>query len=71
MAAIRTVADLVAELQKQPQDLPVLVGCHFDNDNGLTDRVGVALEDVEHSEGEFYMSADPSWSNTFKAVTVS
>ena len=69
--AIRTVGDLVAELLKQPQDLPVLVGCHYDNDDGLTDQVGVRHAIVAHSEGEFHIEVEPPWAGAFQAVTVS
>jgi hypothetical protein len=70
MSQIRTVGDLVAALQQMPQDLPVLVGTHFDNDVALTNDVGVALGGVVHSEGEFHFWADPTDPTAFKAVTV-
>ena len=66
-----TVAQLVAQLLKQPQDLPVLVGCHYDNDNALTDQVYVATSVVVQSEGEFHLEVDNSYPGAFTAVTVS
>lgn len=65
---LRTVADIVADLQKLPQNLPVLVGCHYDNDDGLTYRVGVGVVNVEHSEAEFYYQTEPP--DGFQAVTI-
>lgn len=71
--AINTVGDLVAELLKQPQDLPVLVGCHYDNDNGLTNQVSVRACFAAQTEGDFYIDVEPGWgyTGTFQAVTVS
>lgn len=66
---VQTVAELVKALQALPQHLPVLVGCHYDNDNGLTDQVDVGLSHVGHSEAEFYHHQDPS-SPGFTVVTI-
>lgn len=67
---IRTVGDLAAALNQMPQDLPVLVGCHFDNDDGLTNDVRVRMIVASHSEDRFYYEADPNDPGTFRAVAV-
>jgi hypothetical protein len=67
---IRTVGDLVAALSKLPQDRPVLVGCHYDNDDGLTNDISVRDTIVAQSEGRFHFEADPSWSGHFQAVVI-
>lgn len=64
----KTVADLVKELQALPQHLPVLVSCHYDNDDGLRDNPSAHLTKVEHSEAEFYYDSDDP--TAFDAVTV-
>ena len=70
---IRTVADLIAALQKVPQDLPVLAGCHYDNDDALTNNVEVHVQPVFQTDGEYHMGDDPNWPTPggFLAVTVS
>lgn len=67
---VRTVADLVAALQRLPQNLPVLAGCHYDNDDGFTTNVSVNVQTVSHSEDRFYGWADPTDPGAFQAVTV-
>lgn len=72
MKRFRTVADIINDLSKLPQDLPVLVGCHFDNDDGLTNEVDVRMSHVAHSEDRFFTEWDPAWGGpTFQAVTIS
>lgn len=66
----RTVADLVADLQALPQDLPVLVTCHYDNDDGLRKSPTARVETVSHSEAEFYYWSDPADPGSFSAVVV-
>lgn len=68
---IRTVADLVAALQKMPQDMPVLVGCHYDNDDGLSDQVSVDMQHVRHSEADYWVWGDPGDPDVIPVVTVS
>lgn len=69
---LRTVADVIADLSQYPQDMPVLAGCHYDNDDGLTSAVSVGLSLVEHSEIDYYMDLDPNWPSpgSFQAVTI-
>ena len=66
----RTVGDLIAELQQYNPALPVLVTCHFDNDDGLRHDPGVQVCSVSHSEAEFYLWTNRSDPNSFKAVVV-
>ena len=66
----RTVGDLIAELQQMDQTLPVLVGCHYDNDNGLKNQVSVRVATVGQVEDEYYDWADPTDPGTFQAVLV-
>lgn len=68
--AHRTVSDLVADLQALPQDLPVLVTCHYDNDDGIRHQPHASVETVAHSEAEFYGWSDPSDPAAFQAVVV-
>lgn len=74
MTQIKTVGDLVAALQKLPQNDPVLVGCHYDNDDGLKDGVEVHREYVDQCDTygptKFFMGTDPP-DPGFWAVTVS
>lgn len=67
-----TVAAVIAELQKLPQDLPVLGGCHYDNDDGLTDDIAVRDTFVAPAEARFFDQVEPSWgyANTFRAVVI-
>jgi hypothetical protein len=67
---IKTVGDLVAALQQLPQDLPVLAGCHYDNDNALTNDVHVNIAPVFQVDGEFHDFDDPHSPTGFKAVTI-
>lgn len=66
----KTVAQLIAELQQLPQDLPVLGGCHFDNDDGLTNDFTVRVETVAHSESRYFYNVDPGDPGSFLAVTL-
>lgn len=54
----KTVGDLIAELRQLPQNLPVYVGTHYDNDTGLTDTFDVSVARIEHSESIFYYETD-------------
>lgn len=55
----RTVGEIVAELQTLPQDLPVLVGCHYDNDDGLRSRVQVLPIIADHGELDYFHQLPP------------
>jgi len=71
MQNLRTVADVVADLLKLPQNLPVLAGTHYDNDVALNGAVRVEVSDVDHIESDYYDWTDPSGNPTaFKAVTI-
>lgn len=70
---VKTVGDLVAALQQMPQDAPVIVGCHYDNDNGLKDNVQVYREYIDHADSyagdNFYIQTEPP-NPGFWAVTI-
>lgn len=70
--ALRTVADVIADLSQLPPDMPVLAGCHYDNDNELTGDVTVRVALVDQIEAEFYTDLDPNWPTpgAFQAVTI-
>ena len=70
MSQVTTVADVVADLLRLPQGLPVLVSCHYDNDDGLRPVTSVGVDHVIHSEAEFYTGWDPADPASFAVVTL-
>jgi len=55
-----TVAELIAELQKLPQDLAVFTQESYDNDCEWVRTSSVRVATVYHAEDIFYMEIDPA-----------
>lgn len=71
MKSKHTVATLIAELKSMPQDLPVVVSCHYDNDDGLRWEGDVRLALVRPDEAEYVSDSVDGWDDSEPVVIIS